>query len=43
MKKEEATTKMKTQVCESGATGPPRRRRVRERELKKDSDSFSEV
>ena len=32
MKKEEATTKMKMQVCESGATGPPRRRRVRERE-----------
>ena len=33
IKKEEATTKMKMQVCESGATGPSRRQGVREREI----------
>ena len=41
IKKEEATTRMKMSLYESGAKEPPRRRKVRERE--KNPDSLSEV
>ena len=34
IKKEEATTRMKMQICEAGAAQAPRRRRVRENDRK---------